>query len=239
MKQCPACHRAYDDAESYCLMDGTLLKTERKKSGLLFLLSGFIILALIGFFGFLLLRNFRSNESPANNRKQTVGIKSSTQNSTPVSSTPSIKNQNSITNGSLTENQTNANDLPAQTLNGKGSSFDDPQEITDKNVVLKFKGDNSEQFFVFEGGGEIHISLEIKAQTQNAGATISFMDTDGTELASPVLLQAIHSGTERGNAKFSLPEKQKVIMKVASIAYGTQDAYPGTLKINFESGLSN
>jgi cytoskeletal protein RodZ len=238
MKQCPACHRAYDDTEFYCLMDGTLLKTERKKSSSLFLLSGLIVLGIIGLGGFFLLKNFTSKENSGDNRKQIVEKKSPTQKSSPVLSPTSVKNQNSIAGKLSTENETNTSDSPAQPLiDGEGSSFDNPQEITSESVVLRFKGDNGEQFFVFEGEGDVHISFEIKAQSQNAGANVSFMDADGNSLAQPVLIQAMNSGTERVGSKFNLSEKQKVVMKVTSIAYGTGDAYPGTLKIIFKSGF--
>lgn len=188
-----------------------------------------------------LFRNSQIYEGFGTNRQRVVKTQNQPSTTASPSSTvlpqaPSVPGSNQ--NPAPTEDNSKIRDISDGGGIDANSSFDNPKKIRSQSFVLQFRGNNTEEFLAFEGQPQVNISFEVKAKGTNAGVNISFLDKNGNELSSPILIQAINAGTASTSASLSLATKQTVIMKIFSIAYG-RETYPGTLKVTFKSGLEN
>ena len=124
------------------------------------------------------------------------------------------------------------------TIDAENTTFQNPIEISSPSITLHLKGNNKEEFFALNSDNEGVITFELRAEGANAGVNIAFLDDRGNDVVSPVLVQAINLEAVHESVKVNLPEHSKLIMKIASIAYGSQPAYPGNLRVNFEPSKS-
>lgn len=125
------------------------------------------------------------------------------------------------------------------TINAQ-NSLNNPQPILRNQTAVSFKGDNREQFFSFTGRGNVSVTLDIKANTENAGLNVDFLSRSGKSLSSSALVQAIDRGTDRVVKTISLGRNfQTVVIKLKSISYGSRASYPGTLKITLSGDIKD
>lgn len=122
-------------------------------------------------------------------------------------------------------------------LDWTGKSIDSPRILTTRYSVLNFRGDNREEFLGFYGQGKIEITYDVKANNSNAGTYLTLLDQKGDDLSSQEVAQAMSKGTSRITQNIELNKRQLVIIKIVSIAYGSNNSYPGTLKITLNRGF--
>ncbi len=123
-------------------------------------------------------------------------------------------------------------------LDWTGKSIDSPRMLATRYSVLNFRGDNGEEFLAFYGQGKIEITYDVKANSSNAGTYLTLLDQKGDELSSQEVAQASNKGTSRITQSVELNKRQLVIIKIVSIAYGSNGSYPGTLKITLNRGFA-
>lgn len=119
-----------------------------------------------------------------------------------------------------------------------GKSIGSPRMINTRYSNLNFKGDNKEQFVAFYGQGNVEITYDLKANATNAGVNIILLDKNSEELSPQKLAQATNYGTDRVTQSIELDKRQLVIIKIVSIAYGSNASYKGNLKISLNQGFS-
>lgn len=119
------------------------------------------------------------------------------------------------------------------------SSLNNPQLINKKQTLVRFNGDNKEQFLSFVGRGSVSVTLDVKATTDNAGVYVDFLNNRGNPLLPVEVVQAVNRGTDRVVKTISLERKrfQTVVLKLKSIAYGSRSSYPGELKITLNGNI--
>ncbi|MBX7175012.1 MAG: hypothetical protein K1X72_28805 [Pyrinomonadaceae bacterium] len=123
-------------------------------------------------------------------------------------------------------------------LDWTGNSIDNPRMLTTRYSVLNFRGDNKEEFLAFYGQEKIEITYDVKANNSNAGTYLTLLDKNGDNLSSQGVAQAMSKGTSRITQSIELNKRQLVIIKIVSIAYGSNSSYPGTLKITLNRGFA-
>lgn len=112
------------------------------------------------------------------------------------------------------------------------NSLNSPQPINRRETLVQFKGDNKEQFLSFAGRGSVSITFDVKANSDNAGVYVDFLNNRGKSLLPEEVVQAENRGTDRAVKTISLGKNfQTVVLKLKSIAYGSRNSYPGDLKI--------
>ncbi len=82
------------------------------------------------------------------------------------------------------------------------------------------------------------ITFDVKANSDNAGVYVDFLNNKGKSLSLMEVVQAQNRGTERVVKTFSLGKNfQTVVLKLKSIAYGSRGSYPGDLKITLDGDI--
>lgn len=110
-----------------------------------------------------------------------------------------------------------------------------PQRLWEFQTGITFNGDNRESYYSFVGKGDLTITLDVKALSDNAGVYVDFLNAKGKNLSQMEVVQAQNRGTDRMVKNLSLGNKfQTVILKIKSIAYGSKASYPGNLKISLD-----
>lgn len=110
-----------------------------------------------------------------------------------------------------------------------------PQRLWEFQTGITFNGDNRESYYSFVGKGDLTITLDVKALSDNAGVYVDFLNAKGKNLSQMEVVQAQNRGTDRMVKNLSLGNKfQTVILKIKSIAYGSRASYPGNLKISLD-----
>jgi hypothetical protein len=124
-------------------------------------------------------------------------------------------------------------------VNGQ-NSLSSPAPLVKNQTTVSFNGDNTERFYSFTRKGNVFLTFDVNAQSDNGGVYIDFLNTRGRSLAPQEVVQGVNSGTERVVKKLQLDKKyQTVVLKVKSISYGSRASYPGSLKITFGSGYAH
>lgn len=122
-------------------------------------------------------------------------------------------------------------------LKWTGSEIDNPRFLNTRYSVFNFKGDDQENFLAFYAKGKVKITYDVKANGSNAGVYIDLIDRDGDTVAMQEVIQAINGGTDRVTQTFEVNGRQLVIMKIKSIAYGSNPgSYSGKLNIKLNYG---
>ncbi len=119
------------------------------------------------------------------------------------------------------------------------NSLNNPQTINQRQTLVRFSGDNKEQFLSFAGRGSVSVTFDVKANSDNAGVYVDFLNNSGKSLSLMEVVQAENRGTNRVVKKISLDNKkfQTVVLKLKSIAYGSRGSYPGDLKITLDGDI--
>ncbi len=108
-----------------------------------------------------------------------------------------------------------------------------PQALFQYQTNVPFSGDNSERYYSFVAKGNVSITFDLKAYSDNAGVYIDFINSKGKSLAEVELSQAVNRGSDRIVKNLSLGKKfQTVILKVKSLSFGSRASYPGNLKVS-------
>jgi hypothetical protein len=251
MKRCPKCNRTYDDSLSFCLEDGAVLAPsvesetvllhhpKRRRIWLLVAVVAVVIFGGIGIGSLILIKGLSATSQRKTVTPQKRSFPQHSPDAAPAAaeSSPELDSDHD-SNLEISEDASHQRLDDPNIINAEDTTFEDPLEIRSPSITLRLRGNNKEEFFALNADKEVAITFELKAEATNAGANIAFLDNKGNDLVPPVLIQAIDREAVHESVKVKLPEHSKLIMKVASIAYGSETTYPGILKVSFEPSIS-
>lgn len=225
MKQCPQCHRTYDDSQSFCLMDGTPLIVEReeetvvrqktappKKSRILLWLGLIGLLAVMGFVlvaGFLIYEYKVKGENAQANRPG--NLSSSSSSPTPSSTLKATPTPEAATSTPAENSSPVSNSSPVANASPKtekdSTKYDDPDDVTPINwdtTGVGFKMD---------------VGMVYKFRCPEKGTEHTIWGTDVYTSDSSICTAAVHAGL------FSLADGGIVTIEFrpGRLTYGTTE----------------
>ena len=99
---------------------------------------------------------------------------------------------------------------------------DNPTPLSSNELSDDLDGSNDEYFYQFSAGpGKLTVTLEVKANDTNAGATLDLFGPNSRPILSNVLVQGVDGGSEQVVRSAQLGKRQNIIMRIKGIRYGS------------------
>lgn len=107
--------------------------------------------------------------------------------------------------------------------------------MTNPNLSDDLDGNEDEYFYKFHAApGKLTVTLDVKANETNAGATLDLFGVNSKAIMSNLLAQGVDGGSERVSKSVNLAKAQDIIIRIKGLKYGSSASYPGIYKIVLE-----